>query len=428
MKQPIDDTSSKGSILMISDHSDPLAKIGGGETGGQNVYVRELADKLVEKGYRVDIFTRLSDELLPREEYSKKGFRVIRIPFGPKGFLSKHEIFLHKDEFVRAAKDYIQKNNLHYDILHGHYWLSGLVGLQLKKLFSIPLVQTFHSLGKVKHDYLQEKTPDGEAREKAETQIAQNCDTVIATCPEEKRVLTQEYKINPEKITIIPVGVNTERFQPYGFSVARAKTKIPIDRNVILFVGRLVPQKDVPTLVRAFGIMHKKLPSDEREKTFLYICGGSALHARNIPEEEKEERTKIKAALRETGCKKYVHFVGRVPNKKLPYYYSAANFCVVPSGYEPFGIVPLEAMACSTPVIVSQVGGLQFSVKDGETGLHAQAQNHEDFAQKIQTLLQDKKHQVQYGKNGRQRILDMFSWDSISDKIITTYRQHRDRI
>lgn len=407
-------------ILMISDHSDPLAKIGGEEAGGQNVYVRELSNQLIKRGYEVDIFTRWSNPKAPQTEKSKSGFRVIRIQCGEAGPMPKEQIIDHVDEFISGIKKYITKKNHCYDVIHSHYWMSGVIGLELRKWLNIPLLHTFHSLGKVKHRSVGSDIRGAELREGEEKQIVEKADRIIATCPEERKQLMRLYKASPDKIIIIPVGVSRSRFYAHKKTVARRKVGCGPDDNVILFVGRLAPQKGLNFLLNALAILLNDLPVSEKEKTKLVIAGGSG-NRKKMPAQEKKQFEVIQRLIKNLGLENNTQLAGRVPNRFLPWYYSAADICVVPSRYEPFGIVPLESMACGTPLVVSRVGGLQYTVQNLKTGFHARAKDMYDFAYKMRLMLENPKLRKEFGNNGAERIREEFAWEIIGDRIIKTY-------
>jgi glycosyltransferase involved in cell wall biosynthesis len=405
---------------MISDHSDPLAIIGGEEAGGQNIYVRELSDQLIKRGYEVHIFTRLSDQELPKEQTSKHGFKVIRIKCGPTGFIPKEQIINHSDEFIDGIKNYIKKHHYGYDLIHSHYWISGIIGLKLRSFFKIPLFHTFHSLGKIKHEAIGIENEQAASREKYEEQIINDADHIIATCPEERKQLLSLYKASADKITIIPVGVNTNRFYRRKKNEARKKINLNPHDKIILFVGRLAPQKGLSFLLNVFAVLLKDLAENKKEKTKLLIVGGSSKRNRTQKKEEEQLKT-IQKLIENLDLQNHVKLAGRVPNNDLPWYYSAADVCVVPSRYEPFGIVPLEAMACGVPVIASRVGGLQYTVQNLKTGFLARTNDMIDFAYKIRLIIMNSNLKNEFGKNGIERIAQEFSWETIGNKILKFY-------
>lgn len=397
--------------------------MGGEEAGGQNIYVHQLGIHLVKKNFDVDVFTRFSDEKLPREAVSRDGgYRVVRIKAGPTSFIPKEQILNHLDEFTQGILDFITANKLEYDIIHTHYWLSGLAGLRLKEKLGLPVVHNFHSLGKVKHEAFGIHDEQALRREEGEKEIIENVDAVIATSPNEKRELAHFYKVPRKKIVVIPVGVDAARFSPVPKDEAKREVGIPVPSIALLFVGRFVEQKGLAVLIQAYALARREVLPHLRSKIRLYLIGGSPDSA-NLPEKEKKEMQHLKDLIRHNRLEQHITFLGNLPNRKTAPYYNAADICIVPSRYEPFGIVPLEAMACATPLVVSQVGGLDFTVQNLKTGFHARVGDVTDFAYKIRLLMENKNLRHELGNNGRRRVEELFTWGTITDEIIQVYHK-----
>lgn len=401
---------------MISDHSDPLASLGGEESGGQNVYVNALASQLAHKGHTVHVLTRLNNPADPTEETAESGYTVFRAPVGPSGFIPKEEFALHLDAFAEAALARAAVGS--YDIIHSHYWLSGVTGVRIRQSYAIPLVHTFHSLGKVKHATLRGIDPSHKRqRERAEMSIVQHADCLLTESPDERSNLIRLYRADPSRITVVPAGVDTTLFHPRSKQKARAELGIR-HQHVLLYVGRFVAQKGLPTLLKAFARLRASLLPEEREDVLLLLVGGDLTKR---TKKQSAIQQKLQNIINELALGSSVRIVGKVPNEELPTYYQAADFCVIPSRYEPFGIVPLEAMACGKPVVASFVGGMKSTVRNLYTGFHARPNADDDFAQKMKHLLSNASLCKEFGQHGRRRTVAEYSWDSISERVLSCY-------
>ena len=402
-------------ILIIADHSDPLAPVGGEESGGQNIYVHSLASILSAKNFSVDVFTRLSDSGLPREEIARDGYRVVRIEAGPTRFIPKEKIREHLDAFTEGILAFVRRSGLRYDVIHSHYWLSGLAGLEIRRRLALPLVHNFHSLGRIKREALGTGTSADE-RENAEVQLAAKADAVIATSPYESRLLAKLPGAVNARIHTIPCGVDISRFSPVPKDEAKRAVGFPQAEIAVLYAGRFAAQKGLPVLFRAFEMMRRELAPKLDQHVRLYLAGGAKAGAH-----ESTELGRARTLIARYGLESSVAFLGCIPNAEMPKYYNAADLCVVPSLYEPFGIVPLEAMACGTPVVVARVGGMRSTVQNLRTGFHARAGDVADFAHKLRLLIENENLRIEFGKNGRRRMEETFSWDTVADRIIQLY-------
>lgn len=393
---------------MISDHGDPFARIGGEQAGGQNLYVKYLGETLVSRGYKVDVFTRWEDG---NQVSVKKGLRVIRVKAGPVGFLSKDEFIKVLPEFVSNIKAEMQKRK--YDIVHSHYWLSGLSAIALKEELGVPFVHTFHSLGAVKHNVMGIDNEKSKKREEGEKEIIDKCNWIVATSPQEVEDIKHFYKKSEDKLVVVPVGVDLRKFCFYSKHIARRKLGVHED-PIVLFVGRFEERKGLDTLIRAIGLIKKEVPNVK-----LWVIGGDSHKAGTGV--ETDEVVRVKNVIRETNTADNVEFIGRVPNFKLKKYYAAADVCCVPSYYEPFGIVPLESMATGTPVVASKVGGLQFSVDDGVTGYLAKPKDERQVADKISMILKDVNLRMELSSNAVENIAKHFSWEEVTTLCAKVY-------
>lgn len=405
-------------ILLISDHADPLAEIGAKEAGGQNIYVLYLAKFLSRLGLGVDIYTRW-DRKNKKEVINLNGhLRVIRVKAGPKRYIPRDSFLGVKDEFATNVLKRIKKEKIDYDLIHTNYWFSGLIGLKIKRKIRVPLVHVYHSIGQIRFRTLKKHKDQKndyvffQKRLKAEREIAEKADTIIATSPVEKRILINLFKIDKNKIKVIPIGVDTKIFKPGRSNRIRKSFKISKSKKVILYVGRIEWRKGIGTLLYAFHKVLSRYPN-----TKLYIVGGGKSKlATNL---EKAEKERLKNIIQELGLRSKVFFTGPKRQKSLFRYYSVADVCVVPSYYEPFGIVPLEAMACGTPVVASKTGGLSYTVKNNITGCLAEPRDCLDLANKISLVLKNKKSF--YRDDCLKRIRNNFEWEKISQKYKTFF-------
>ena len=406
-------------IAMISYHTCPLATLGGKDTGGMNVYVDQLTRHLGQKGIHVDVFTRSQDEHVPYILHDLGyGNRVVHIPAGPEIYLPKRELSRYIPEFAAGILDFSKEKKLHYDLIHSHYWMSGIVGIQLKKDWQVPLINMFHTLVQMKNRVARnENEIEGQYRLEGEMNVIQNADAIIAATQAEKSQLEFLYQTNSKKIHIIPPGVNTSRFYPIAKDEAKSVINIPVDQQMILFVGRIEPLKGLDVLLRALAIL-KDSGLLSCCPHYLAVIGGDT----DISEPEMNvEMAHLQDLRKELCLEDLVVFLGKRSQDTLPYYYSAAEVVVMPSHYESFGMVALEAMACGTPVIASQVGGLAYLIQDNVTGFVVPDSEPEGLANKISMLLQDKNLREKFGRQGAEYSKD-YSWENIADKVIDLYQ------
>ena len=405
-------------ICMLSVHTCPLATLGGKETGGMNVYVRDLSLELARQGHRVDIFTRSQDACVPHvcHDLGDRA-QVIHIPAGPEIPVSKETIYEHMPEFVARVQEFAQRNNRRYDVIHSHYWLSGVAAEALSQAWGgIPVVQMFHTLGHMKNQIAQAPhefaTPQ---RIDSEQAIMASVDRIVAGSPLDKAQMVWLYEADRRKIDVIPPGVDLNRFRPIDPLQAKAAIGVPAEKRMVLFVGRIEPLKGIDTLLRAM----KQVAQDcgGCEGLTVAIVGGD-------PSESEEQMTAEMARLHrlraELGIEDLVTFLGKRDQDSLPYYYSAAEVVVMPSHYESFGMVALEAMACGTPVIASRVGGLKFAVVHGYTGLHVPVANPDALAGAITRLMKNDALRWELAANS-QRIAQNYGWHNISCQVYDLY-------
>ncbi|AFZ45113.1 glycosyl transferase group 1 [Halothece sp. PCC 7418] len=394
-------------IALISVHGDPAAEIGSEEAGGQNVYVRQLGEALAARGWQVDLFTRKADPDAPEIVEHSPHCRTIRLQAGPETFIPRDRLFEYLPQFITAWEKYQSKSR--YPLIHTNYWLSGWVGLQLQKRYNLQWLHTYHSLGAVKYQATNQLPLIASKRLHIEREILENCDRVIATSPQEEEHL-REFVSSQGEIQIIPCGTDTKRFSPQPKAEAKAKLGFSSDEQIVLYVGRFDPRKGIETLVRAFA-------HSVAEKRKLVIVGGS-----DEKRGDNSERDRIVELGEELGLRDRVVFAGRIGHQLLPTYYASADVTVVPSHYEPFGLVAIEAMACGTPVIASDVGGLRFTVIHNQTGLLVSPQDEMGFAHAMEHILNHPHYAQKLQRRAIKRVQNYFSWSGVAGQLSGVYR------
>ena len=410
-------------IAVLSYHTCPLATLGGKDAGGMNVYVRDLALYLGRKGIQLDVFTRSQDEHVPHVLHDLGfGNRVAHIPSGPEYPLPKEELVKHIPEFVENILEFAGKKECSYDLIHSHYWMSGIAAEQLAKEWNSPIIQMFHTLGKLKQQVAQNtEEAEGDYRIEGESQVINRADKIVASTMTEKAQLVELYGADPGKIEIISPGVDTSHFYPIPPDEAKEFVGIPEDKKMILFVGRIEPLKGIKTLLKAIGDLHDKGKSGQ--DLCLAVIGGE------LEGKDGQESADMKLLTRmrdEYGLGDMVTFLGKRSQDTLPYYYSAAELVVMPSHYESFGMVALESMACGTPVIASLVGGLIHLVEDGVTGYHVPVEDPIALSQRISSLLEDKALRYRMGHDAF-AFAKKFDWEKISSRIVALYSELIDK-
>jgi D-inositol-3-phosphate glycosyltransferase len=414
---PIDNFSPRR-IAMLSVHTCPLAMLGGKKTGGMNVYVRDLGRELSRRGIQVDVFTRSQDDCIPVVSHNLGyGGRVIHIKAGPEAPIPVPEVENYLDDFTSGVLAFAQEEDIRYDLIHSHYWLSGLVAEKLRDAWGVPIVQMFHTLGHMKNRIAlsddQRATPARIAGEKAVIRLANQ---IVAATSAEVAQLHWLYGADPDKISVIPPGVDLERFQPIDPKTAKTTVGIPCGDTNILFVGRIEPLKGIDTLLRAMALIEKRCPRAV-ENTCVAIIGGDPWS-----DDPDEEMTRLQDLRAELDIHDLVTFLGSKDQEILPNYYAAAEMVVMPSHYESFGMVALEAMAMGTPVIASEVGGLAYLVRDGVNGFHVPSRDPEALAERMYTLLNDENCREIIGRQARE-YAQQFAWPIITERIIRLYEK-----
>ncbi|ELS44976.1 MULTISPECIES: glycosyltransferase [Microcystis] len=393
---------------LISVHGDPTAEIGQEGAGGQNIYVRELGLGLAQRGCQVDMFTRRENPNQPEIEELAPGCRTIRLTAGPREFIPRTELFKYLPAFVAAWLDFQSRSQCSYRLIHSNYWLSGWVGLQLKFHLGLPQVHTYHSLAAIKYRDLKNPPSIAAIRHGVEWACLEQCDCVVATSPQEAENLRQLLSAQG-RIETVPCGINAAHFGSVSPEIARQKLNIDPEMPVILYVGRFDPRKGIETLVNACA----RLPAP----WLLYLVGGSRSGGSDCQEQQR-----IRFLVKTLGLESRIIFTGRVSQTDLPSYYAATDVCVVPSYYEPFGLVAIEAMAAGTPVVASDVGGLRHTVVHNRTGLLVPPRNAEALATALGELLARPEKRQSMGRLGREWVESRFSSGAVARQILSLYQ------
>lgn len=403
-------------IAMLSYHTCPLATLGGKDTGGMNVYVRDLTRELGRMGVHVDVFTRSQDEHVPHVLHDLGyGNRVVHVPAGPEVPLPKQELAAYISQFAHGVEKFAAEKGIHYDLIHSHYWMSGLAAESLSQAWGAPVVHMFHTLGEMKNRIARsEADREGRYRIEGEKRVLSFADRIIAATLAEQAQLQFLYKADRRKITIIPPGVDLSHFYPIPTDEARQFIGLEAGEQIVLFVGRIEPLKGVDTLIEAMACQRSR----SLGHVTLVIIGGEPDAG---PQEMSAEMARLQQLCDELCMDHMVLFLGKRAQDTLPYYYSAADVLVMPSHYESFGMVALEAMACGTPVIASQVGGLAYLIKDGETGYHVPDQDSDALCEKLNLLLGDPRLRQAMGERAAQYARN-YVWENIAAQIVEVYK------
>ena len=407
-------------IALISEHASPLAVLGGKDCGGQNVYVREIAKQLAARGYAVDVFTRRDGDDQPIVTPWRKNLRVINVPAGPAHYVRKEELLPYMNEFARFIQAFARGDGIRYDLVHANFFMSGLVAAELKAAWGTPFVITFHALGRVRRLHQGEHDEFPESRIAIEDRLVSEADAVVAECPQDEEDLICLYAADPRKLRLVPCGFNPQSFWPIKKHVARSALGLPNHRPILLQLGRMVPRKGVDTVIQSLPVLRRAHGVDP----LLLIVGGES----NAPDPAMTpEIARLQALAKAEGVSDAVEFIGRRDARSLRYYYSAADLFVSTPWYEPFGITPVEAMACGTPVIGANVGGIKFSVRDGETGYLVPPKQPQALAERVAHLFAHPELMSVFRQQAVNRANHYFTWRIVSEAIAMLYEDVCDR-
>ncbi len=408
-------------LAMLSVHTSPLAMLGGKKTGGMNVYVRALSRELGRRGIAVDVFTRrTAPDDAPTVPLGERA-RVVHLPAGPSVPLAPSAIYPHVGTFAREVLSFAAREGVDYDLIYSHYWLSGCVANTLRQRWGVPVVQMFHTLGHMKNRVaLNARQTEQDVRIATESAIMAWADRLIAATPAERAQLLWLYRADRRKITVVPPGVDLERFHPIPQAEARAQIGVRQDGYLLLFVGRIEPLKAVDSLLQALALLRTERPQ-LAEAICTLVVGGSGETA------STDAETRRLMALRERlDVRQRVRFLGARSQEALPAFYAAADALIMPSDYESFGMVALEAMACGTPVIASEIGGLAFLVRHNVNGFHIPTRDPAALARRIACILTHPERRAELGRAARVTALE-YGWDRVADRLLRVFREVRNR-
>ena len=393
-------------IALISVHSDPANEI-----GSQNVYVRQVGEALSRIGWQVDIFTRKTDASQPYILQHNPWCRTIRLTAGAEKFIPRQKLVAHLPEFLRQLLQFQLDNDIQYRLIHTNYWLSAWVGMELKKIQPIKHVHTYHSLGAVKYANINHLADIAETRLSIEKACLETADLNIATCPQQREYL-RELVSTKGNIEIVPCGTDTDQFGSVAQVSAREQLQIEPDLFQILYVGRFAPSQGIETLVRAVSKPYLHTVANIR----LTLVSGLHRHSN-----EQAERKRIEELVWELGIENITTFVDQISREELATYYAAADVCVVPSHYNPSGMVAIESMACGTPVITTNVEGLKYVVEHEQTGLLFFPENTNTLTKAIYRLITEPQWRYKLGVSARERVVDLFTWDGVVNQLDEFY-------
>jgi D-inositol-3-phosphate glycosyltransferase len=394
-------------IAMVSAHSCPVGKLGTKDTGGMSVYIREIACELGKQGHSVDVYTRVHNPQDHQIYELSRNARLVHLRAGEDEEIHKLAVYSHLPAFVNNLESFRKRNNVRYDLIFSHYWLSALAGMYLQQRWRVPHITMFHTLGAVKNAIRERIRPalgeeEPELRIETERNLAQNCHRIIASTDKEKRALIRHYGASSQKISVMPCGVNLEHFKIIG--KAQAKHQLGFDNDkIILFVGRIDPLKGIDKLIKALPYLR-----NIQGLRLLVIGGGE--HSQH----EIEQLRKLACNLK---IENSITFLDLVKHDRLPYFYSGADLCVVPSYYESFGLVALESLACGTPVVATDVGDFRRIIREGETGYVVRDNVPQLLADKIALLL-SRPHRDKESAQFIRSTVSEFSWSNIAEAII----------
>jgi D-inositol-3-phosphate glycosyltransferase len=400
-------------IALISEHASPLAAAGGIDAGGQNIYVGQVARHLAALGHRVDVFTRRDSEKLPEVLAWAPGVRVIHVPAGPPRYVRKEDLLPYMGEFSRWICDFACREG-GYAVAHANFFMSGIAALEMKRRLGTPVVVTFHALGRVRRLHQAEADQFPEARLAIEDELVARADGIVAECPQDLADLTALYGADARRVSIVPCGFDRGEFWPITKPFARRALGLPTGERIVLNIGRLVPRKGLDNLVRGIACLRRAHGLDAR----LLVVGGNS----DLPcPLATPEIGRLQALAEAEDVASQVQFTGRRSREFLKLYYSAADIFATTPWYEPFGITPLEAMACGTPVIGADVGGIRYSVADGTTGYLVPPNDPAALAGRMAELFQAPQRMREMRSACVQRVNAQFTWRKVVRSLAGLY-------
>jgi glycosyltransferase involved in cell wall biosynthesis len=402
----------KTKVALISEHASPSALLGGVDSGGQNVYVGQLARLLAGLGYEVDVFTRRERRDQPDTQPWADGARIVHVTAGPPEPVRKEALLPFMAEFTAEVRRHHGRRR--YDLIHANFFMSALVAADLKRAAGVPFVVTFHALGRVRKRHQKEADGFPEERLAIEDRVVAEADRIIAECPQDEDDLIGLYGAHPSRLVTIPCGFDPAEFWPVGKARARAVLGLDPEERIILQLGRMVPRKGVDNVIRGLARLRDRHGVAAR----LLIVGGESA----APDPAvTPEIGRLQAVAEAEGVADAVTFVGSRGRESLRYYYSAADVFVTTPWYEPFGITPVEAAACGTPVVGAAVGGVKTTVKDGETGCLVPPRDPDALAGALARLYHDPTLLRQMGRAAVRRANTLYTWERVAVAVAGVY-------
>jgi mannosylfructose-phosphate synthase len=409
-------------IAMISTHGYVAAQppLGAADTGGQVVYVLELAKKLAQLGHDVDVWTRRFEDQ-PEEDRINDRVRVLRMPCGGPNFIPKEYLHEHLMEWCENALRYIKRHRLHYQFINSHYWDAGVAGQRLAEALDIPHVHTPHSLGIWKQRQMQTDYPErADSFEKEfnfteriqhETILYRTCDLVVATTPPQLDMVIEDYGLPAERVHMIPPGYDDNRFFPVSEASRQLiRRRLGFTKPTVLALGRLATNKGYDLLIKSFAVLAKR----DSDVVLHLAVGGAKMDA-----QEKRILGELKALVQKLDLGKRVKFTGYIPDNALADHYRAADLFVLSSRYEPFGMTAIESMACGTPTIVTIHGGLFRAVSFGRHALYADPFDKEDLGIMMHKVFKHPRIAQRLGRMGAHKARSLFTWTGIAQQLIS---------
>lgn len=400
-------------IALISEHASPLASPGSVDSGGQNVYVAQVAAQLARRGHQVDVFTRRDQPEQAPVVHLAPNLRVVHVPAGPPRFVAKEALLSCMAEFAGHLVDRCRPASRRYDVVHANFFMSGLVALTLKRALGLPFVITFHALGKVRRQHQGQADGFPPERIAIEEELVAEADRIVAECPQDRADLVELYDADPERIAIVPCGFDPGELGPGGHSLRR-RFGLADDDFVVLQLGRMVPRKGIDNVIRALAVLKHEHGIVAR----LLVVGGEA--------EQPDPRVtpeigRLAAVAEHEGVRDQVIFTGRQPRHLLRDFYCSADVFVTTPWYEPFGITPLEAMACGCPVVGAEVGGIKYSVVDAVTGFLVAPHDPAALAGRLAVLRHNPELGRAMGRAGMRRVRAAFTWKQVVAQLHGVY-------
>lgn len=404
-----------GRVAMISLHTSPLDQPGIGDSGGMNVYVRSVAERLARDGVAVDVFTRCQGRAVPEVQRLGEMQRIIQVPAGPCAPVPKEELAELLPQFAQALVSRQALEGIGYDLVHAHYWLSGSAAAVTKARWGVPMVASFHTLGRVKNRVLEDRSRELPNRLQAEESIIGKADRILAPTPAEAFHLVDLYGADPERIRLVPPGVDLDRFRPGDSESAKAGLGLA-GKRVALFVGRLQMLKGPDVAIRAVAEAVRRAPGPSSELVLVLVGGPSGGPDRSL------EVARLMELASEEGIADRVRFVPPMPHEELPRVYQSADVLLAPSRSESFGLVALEAQACGIPVIAAFVGGLPYVVDDGKSGLLVAGHDPGAYAQRLVAILSNQGLASRLS-GGAVAHASLYSWDVTTERMRSVYAE-----